>query len=156
MAVDHRIIDYTALLTAIIARLRAAAAVIAAVENVGGTVGVWHGAIPPAATYSKPNLEVGIQDARNDGTYRKDSEVVLLRLISRDKGPAPGLMSYDDALTALNAADAALVATPLTVSGHTVIQFIRDTLIPMLAPADDDGYYRPQAGVIYRLRVERA
>lgn len=155
MPASHTIIDYTALLTAAVARLRGNGSVISAVENVGGTVGVWSTVVPPAATYSKPNIEVGIQDARNDGTYRKDSEIVLLRLISRGKGGAPGMGSFDDVITALNAADAALIASKLSITGHKVIEQIRNTTIPLMAPLDDDGYLRFQAGIIYRMRVER-
>lgn len=142
-------IDVTALKTAIRSRL------IADPDVAADTGGVYSLVIPATVTWTRPVIEYGIQAETADSLgYGVDASDIRLRVMAHDRGPAPGVGSMDGCYRALNDADAALTGAPLTVSGQTVVQFRRVSAVPETAPADDDGYLRMSAGLLYRVQVE--
>ena len=145
-------INLNDLMTAVRIRLKSDA-------TLTGLIGdVYRGAIPSVAIWSKPNMEIGIQaDTQNQQTsYQTRTQDLLVRLMAHDKGSKPGVGRYDRCYAVLVRAETVLLATPMTVSGMTIVDIRRDSGIPEAMPFDDAGYRRMQVGSLLRVRADEA
>ncbi len=109
--------------------------------------------IPATHDWAKVALEMGEQSVVRDeaGSYASWGDDILLRLMGHSRGEAPGVGSMDAVRAALLQADARLTLNPVTAAGTWY--FSRDSGLPATMDDDDEGYPRPAAGTLYRIRA---
>jgi len=138
------VIDVTALITAYRTRLLDDPTVAADVSGVHQLI------IPGTETWAKRVIEIGEADEGAWDTYGSRGGELLLRVKAMERGPEPGVGNTDGMYALLIEIDRVMLAKPWP-DGVRSIRRIRR--IPPAAPVDDQGYYRLQAGNIYRLLV---
>lgn len=106
-------------------------------------------------SWTKRAVVLGDQSAVRDvpgSAYRSPSTDVLLRVMAFDRSDSAGSATMDRVFAVLERVNTVLTATPFTAGGTWHLEW--NSAIPATLLTDQQGYPRPQAGNLYRLRVD--